>query len=277
MDAGIPASLRGQTLRFRYNDLDGLRALFRAHPERIAAVMLEPARTEEPAGEYLRQLQALCKTHGAVLIFDEMITGFRWHLGGAQKAYGVVPDLSTFGKALANGFALSALCGRRELMRLGGREADDEHVFLLSTTHGAEVPSLAAGLKTIEIYKSEPVIEHLYRSGERLAAGLRQCARRHGLEGVVEVVGRPCCLLYVTRGPDGQPSQEFRALFLQETIRRGVLAPSFVVSYSHTDADIDRTIEAVDGALATYARALADGVERHLVGRPTRVVFQRNP
>jgi glutamate-1-semialdehyde 2,1-aminomutase len=275
MDGGIPQAACGETVRFRYNDLDSLRALFDANPDRIAAVMLEAARTEEPLPGFLEGLQALCRQRGAVLIFDEMITGFRWHLGGAQAAYGVVPDLATFGKAMANGFALSALCGKRELMRLGSRQRDQDDVFLLSTTHGAETPSLAAAMKTMEIYRSEPVVAHLHRQGERLAAGVRAAARGHGVDKHFEVMGRACNLLYGTRGPDGQPSQEFRCLFLQEIIARGVIAPSFVVSYSHSDADIDRTIEAIDGALGVYARALEDGVDRYLVGPPSRHVFER--
>jgi glutamate-1-semialdehyde 2,1-aminomutase len=274
-DGGIPQAARGETVRFRYNDLDSLRALFDANPDRIAAVMLEAARTEEPLPGFLQGLQALCRQRGAVLIFDEMITGFRWHLGGAQAAYGVVPDLATFGKAIANGFALSALCGKRELMRLGSRQRDQDDVFLLSTTHGAETPSLAAAMKTMEIYRSEPVVAHLHRQGERLATGVRAAARRHGVDKHFEVMGRGCNLLYGTRGTDGQPSQEFRCLFLQEIIARGVIAPSFVVSYSHSDADIDRTIDAVDGALGVYARALEDGVDRYLVGPPSRHVFER--
>lgn len=275
MDGGIPEAARGETVRFRYNDLDSVRALFAANPGRIAAVMMEAARAEEPLPGFLQGLQALCRQHGAVLIFDEMITGFRWHLGGAQAAYGVVPDLATFGKALANGFPLSALCGKRELMRLGSRERDQDDVFLLSTTHGAETPSLAAGIKTMEIYRAQPVVPQLYRQGERLAAGLRAAARRHGVDKHFEVMGRPCNLLYATRAPDGQPSQQFRCLFLQEIIARGVIAPSFVVSYSHTDADIDCTIEAVDGALGVYARALEEGVDRFLVGSPSRLLFAR--
>jgi glutamate-1-semialdehyde 2,1-aminomutase len=275
MDSGIPSAMRELTVPFRYNDLGSVEALFESHPGRVAALLLEPARTEEPAEGFLPGLQSLCRRHGAVLIFDEMITGFRWHLGGAQQAYGVVPDLATFGKALANGFALSALCGKREIMRLGGRERAQDNVFLLSTTHGAETPSMAAAIRTMQIYRSEPVIEHLHRAGERLAAGLRDVARERGLGGHFQVVGRHCNLLYTTLGPDGRPSQAFRTLFLQETIRRGILMPSLVVSYSHRAADIERTIEAVDGALEIYGRALEDGVEKHLVGAPTRVVFDR--
>jgi len=275
MDAGIPDSFRSQTLRFPYGSLDGLAALFEANPGRIAAVILEAARVEEPPAGFLPGLQAMCRHHGAVFILDEMITGFRWHLNGAQGVYGIEPDLSTWGKALANGFALSALTGRREIMRLGGREREDERVFLLSTTHGAESPALAAAVKTIEIYRTEPVVDHLHRQGARLRAQMGESIRCHGLEAYIEVLGRPCNLLYVTRGPDRRPSQEFRTLLLQETIRRGILAPSLVVSYSHSDADIDRTTEAFDGAFGVYARALNDGVERHLAGRPSRHVFER--
>ena len=122
MDGGIPDFERTPTVRFSYNDLESVETLFAQYPERIAAVFLEPARSEEPKDDFLHKLQALCKKHGAVLVFDEMITGFRWSLGGAQEVYGVVPDLSAFGKALANGFSVSALCGSRDIMRLGSRE-----------------------------------------------------------------------------------------------------------------------------------------------------------
>ena len=275
MDGGVLELERELTVRFQYNDAESLRRLFQAHPGRIAAVFMEAARIVEPAPGFLEGVQAACREFGAVLVFDEMITGFRWHVGGAQALYGVVPDLSTFGKAVANGFALSVLCGKRELMRLGSREREQDNVFLLSTTHGAETPGLAAAIRTMQIYRTEPVIEHLHRQGERLAAGFREASARHGLEKHVEPVGRACNLMFATRGPDGKPSQPFRTLFLQETIRRGVLMPSLVVSYSHSDADIDRTLEAIDGALAVYARALSDGVDKYLVGRPSRVVFDR--
>jgi glutamate-1-semialdehyde 2,1-aminomutase len=278
MDGGIPADVRNRTVRFRYNDLGSAQTLFEANEGRIAAVFLEAARTDDPAPGFLQGLRDLCTDNGAVLVLDEMITGFRWDLPGAQKTYGVKADLATFGKALANGFALSAVCGNRDIMRLGSRERDQDNVFLLSTTHGAEIPSLAASLATMEVYRSEPVIEHLHRVGQRLARGFKEAASRHGIREYVDVVGRPCNLLFSTRGPDKKPSQAFRTLFLQETIRRGVLMPSLVVSYSHREADIDRTVEAIDGALEVYARALQDGAagaDRYLVGRASRTVFDR--
>jgi glutamate-1-semialdehyde 2,1-aminomutase len=275
MDGGIPPRYLGETLRFRYNDAESLRQIFMKYPGRIAAVFLEPERTVPPVPGFLQSVQSLCREFGAILVFDEMITGFRWHIGGAQKLYGVVPDLSTFGKAVANGFSLSILCGKRELMRLGSRERASDDVFLLSTTHGAETTALAAAIATMAIYKREPVVEHLHRAGQRLATGVNQAIERHGLQRHVELAGRVCNLLFGTKGPDGKPSQPFRTLFLKEALRRGVIMPSLVVSYSHTDEDIDRTIDAIDGALEIYARALADGIDDYLHDRPSRPVFER--
>jgi glutamate-1-semialdehyde 2,1-aminomutase len=274
-DGGIPTNELARVVGFTYNDLSSVERLFAEHPDDIAAVFLEAVRTDAPVAGFLEGLRALCDAHGTVLVFDEMITGFRYHLHGAQSMYGVRPDLSTFGKALANGFSVSALAGRRELMMLGSRRTPDDDVFLLSTTHGAETPGLAAAIATMEVYRAEPVIEHMYRQGERLAAGLRDLAAAHGLAEHVFPVGFPCNLLFATRGADGGPSQEFRTLFLQEVTRRGVLMPSLVVSYSHTDDDVDVTLDAIDGALGVYAKAMEDGVEHYLVGPPSRPVFDR--
>jgi glutamate-1-semialdehyde 2,1-aminomutase len=275
MDGGIPDHVYDETVRFTYNDLASVQALFARHPGELAALFLEPSRLVDPQPGFLEGLRELCSEHGTVLVFDEMITGFRWHVGGAQKLYGVKPDLCTFGKALANGFALSALAGKRELMQLGSRERPQDNVFLLSTTHGAETPALAAGIRTMQTYRDEPVVEHLHRQGERLRTGLTQAAQRHGVQKQFELFGRACNLLYGTKDASGKPSQEFRTLLLQETLRRGVLMPSLVVSYAHQDADIDQTIDAIDGALAIYARALSDGVQGLLEGRPSRTVFDR--
>jgi glutamate-1-semialdehyde 2,1-aminomutase len=275
MNAGIPEQIKELTVGFNYNDLASVQALFDRYPGRIAAVILEPARMDEPRDGFLHKLRALCHAQGALFILDEMITGFRWHSGGAQKLYDIKPDLSSFGKALANGFSVSALAGRREFMRLGGLDhVDRPRVFLLSTTHGAETHSLAAAIATMRIYQTEPVIEHLTRQGERLREQAEAVIRHHRLEDYVSIMGRPACLLYGTRGLDGKPSQPLRTLLLQETIRRGVMMPSLVVSYSHTDEDIDRTVEAFDGALGVYRQALDGGVDRFLIGRPSEPVMR---
>lgn len=276
MNAGIPQAVRDLTLQFRYDDLGSVERLFAEHPGRIACLILEASRGEDPREGFLHGVQRLCRKHGAVFILDECITGFRWHLGGAQRHYGITPDLSTFGKALANGFAVSAVAGRRELMELGGIRHRRDRVFLLSTTHGGETHALAAAIASMRVYRSEPVVDHLHRQGARLAAGFEALAKAHGVADRVRVLGRPCNLSFATLGPSGAPCQAFRALFLQELIARGILAPSLVISYSHGDAEVDRTLEALDGALGIYRRALdAGGVERFLDGPPTRPVFRR--
>ena len=272
MNAGIPQTVIDMTLKFRYNDLPNLRGLFERHPGRIACVFMEAESANPPAPGYLEALKRLCEHQGAILIFDEMITGFRWHLGGAQTFYGVAPHLSTFGKAMGNGFAIAALVGKRELMRLGGLDHDEKRVFLLSTTHGAETHALAASLETLRVYHERGVVEFLWRQGERLRTGVNQVIARRGIGNHFGLSGQPCNLIYHTKNAQGEPSQAFRTLFLQELIQGGVLAPSFVVSFSHSDEDIDRTIDVVDRALGVYARALEEGVHKYLVGRPVKPV-----
>ena len=208
MNAGVPEATRQLTLSFRYNDIESAKALFERYPDRIAALILEAERIEDPQPGYLHELQRLCHANGALFVLDETITGFRWHNGGAQKRYGIVPDLSCFGKALANGFSVSALAGKREFMRLGGlHHTDKPRVFLLSTTHGAETHALAAAIANMQVYQREPVIEHLERQGRRLAQGFNEVISRNGLADYVNVVGKPCCLFYATLDEFGKPSQ----------------------------------------------------------------------
>jgi glutamate-1-semialdehyde 2,1-aminomutase len=272
--AGIPDAIRSLTVTFRYNDIDSLHALFREHSGRIACVILE-AEKNEPAGEtFLQELQDLCSREGTVFILDEMITGFRYHLGGAQALFGLNPDLATFGKALANGFSVSALVGKREIMERLGLHHRDERVFAVSATHSGETHALAAALATMKIYKTEPVVQALDQTGERLRAGVEDVVRKRGLSDLFQLAGRACNLVYICRDGDGRPSAAFRTLFLQEMMARGFLAPSFVVSRAHGEEEIDRTVLAVDEALGLYARALEEGVEHHLAGPPVKTVYR---
>jgi glutamate-1-semialdehyde 2,1-aminomutase len=274
MKSGIPRQISDLTLTFPYNDLPALRALFERHPGGIAGVILEAEAGEVPRPGFLAGVKLLCEQAGTVLIFDETITGFRWHIGGAQKFHGIVPHLSTFGKAMGNGFAVSALAGTREIMRLGGLEHDRDRVFLLSTTHGSETHALAAAIETIRVYREQNVVEFLWQQGDLLRSLVDQSIAENRLEGFFEMKGRPCNLVFVTRDENRNPSQAYRTLFMQEMIRRGVLAPSFVVSFSHSDADIERTAEAVFEAHVVYRRALDEGIDKYLEGRPVRPVFR---
>ena len=273
INAGITESTQNDSLRFRYNDIESLEYLFKHHPNQIACVILEPAKYADPEDHFLHKVQELCTRNGAIFVLDEMITGFRWHNGGAQKVYDIVPDLSAWGKAIANGFSLSALTGKAEFMEASGLYHDKQRVFALSTTHGAESTGLAAAIATMRFYRSNPVIETLHEQGLKLVAAIKPLIRKHQCEGYVDVIGRPCALVFTTRGQDNQPSQLYRTLLMQELIKGGVLGPSLIISYSHSDQDIAQTAAAFDAALPIYRRALDEGVEPYLVGPPTQVVY----
>jgi glutamate-1-semialdehyde 2,1-aminomutase len=276
MSAGIPAETNDLTVTFPYGDLAATEELLTRYQGEIACLVLEPATHTEPPPGYLAGLRELADRHGCVLVFDEMITGLRWSEAGAQGLYGVVPDLSTFGKALGNGFAVSALAGRRELMELGGLRHSGERVFLLSTTHGAETHSLAAAMAVLTTYVEEGITARLHALGERLAAGVRAAAADAGVGDHVVVRGRASNLVFATLDENGQPSQEYRTLFLRRLLAGGVLAPSFVVSSALDEADIDHTVDVVAQACAEYRKALdAADPTPWLAGRPVKPVFRR--
>lgn len=289
---GVAMEQAAATLVFDYNDLASLQRHFDEHPGEIAAVMLEPSThitpcpgdeldatpwvSTRPAGRnFLHEVQDLARANGALFILDEMITGFRWHLEGAQAYFGVEPDLSTFGKAMANGFALAAVTGRREVMEVGAIDRPGmERTFLLSTTHGGEMPALGAFLAATRINREEDVPKHLWQFGAKLRSIVEQVAQRHGLADCFVLEGPAVALNYVTRGTDGQPSLALRTLFAQEMLRRGVMMPWIAFSQAHGDEELALTAEALDGALAVYARALSDGVGAHLQGPAIKPVFR---
>lgn len=293
MDKGIPAENKALTLKFNYNDIGSLERLFAEHPGRIACVMLEPATSVPPCGSactrtlepcmctdtkrnFLHQVKALCAKHGAVFVLDEMITGFRWDLQGAMKVYGIEPDLATFGKGMANGFALAALIGKREIMELGGiRNEGAERVFLISTTHGSEMSAFGAFNRTVDIYRSDAVTPHLWNYGRRLIEGLNAIAREQGVQDHFLAHGFGCSPYYTTKDKDGDVSLAFRTLWSQEMIKGGVLMPWVALSLAHGDAELEQTFSAAHSALKVYAAALNDGIDAHLEGPVIKPVFRK--
>jgi glutamate-1-semialdehyde 2,1-aminomutase len=275
MSAGIPDSVRPLTVQFSYNDLASLEALFEAHPGQIAAVVLEAETVEPPAPGFFAGLRQLCDRNGALLVLDEIITGFRWHERGAQYLYSIEPDLCTFGKGIANGLPLSALAGRRDVMRLGGHVDDADRVFLLSLTAGGQPWALAAMLAVIDTYQQKGIAGQLHSIGADLRAGVEEVVAAAGLSDYFQVRGRDCNLVYVARDADGQPSQEFRTLVLQEFLEHGILAPSFVVNAAHNPKAISQVVDAVTELMPVYQRALDDGVATVLGGRPVRPTIRR--
>lgn len=277
MDAGIPAAIQDLTFGFPYGDLDAVRAMFAAHPGRIAALVLEAeSGALVPPPGYLPDLIEIAHEHGALVVVDEMITGFRWALEGAHALVGARPDLVTFGKGIGNGFAVSALAGRREVMERGGLETDADRVFLLSTTHGAESAGLAALMATIEVHRAEGISERLAANGRALREAVEPVIADAGLADHIKILGRDCNLVFATLDGEGRPSQPFRTLFLRQLIRHGVVGPSFVVSAALTEADIEVTADAVAAAAPVYRAALERGDAGPDLGGPSvKPVFRR--
>jgi glutamate-1-semialdehyde 2,1-aminomutase len=275
MDGGIPKAHTDPVRRFAYNDLEAAADVL--SDGSVACLVLEAATAlAEPEPGFLQGLRDLCDRYGTLLVFDEMITGFRWSEHGAQGVYGVAPDLSTWGKGMGNGFPIAALAGKREFMELGGLRTDRERVFLLSTTQGPERASLAAFRAVVAAYAAGDPIGQMEAAGRALAEGVNQVATDLGIEAFLDVRGRSSCLVFVTRDPAGQPSQAFRTLFLQELLERGVLGQSFVTSAAHQPADIDLTVEASREAGVIYRRAIEQGnVDGLLRGRPVAPALRR--
>lgn len=279
MDSGIAEDQRRAGLRFDFNDIDGLTALLVENGDRLAAVIMQPATaTEQPRPGYLAEVRALCDRYGIVLIFDEIITGFRWARGGVQSLQGVVPDLSCWAKGMANGYPMSALTGRSALMELGGLRTDRARVFLASTTYGPERVGLAALAAVLAEYdrppEADPVVS-MAAGGSRLAAGVEQVVSAAGLKHYVGTAGHPAALVFWTLDADRQQSQPMRTIFLRGLLTHGVLGQAFVTSAAHDDALIDHTIEAVRASLPDYARALEDGPQAVLAGPPVAPSLRR--
>ena len=283
MNRGIPQEVSNLTLRFKFNDITSLEQLFDQYPNQIAGVMLEGATTVGPASvngdpqkNFLHQVKETCHRNGAVFILDEMITGFRWHLRGAQAYFNIEPDISTFGKAMANGFAVAALSGKKEIMQIGGiLEEGAERVFLTSTTHGAEMSALGAFIKTIEILKRDNVIEHFWKYGKSLIEGMNSLADEIGVSEYFKLEGYACSPNYITRDRDRKISLAFRTLFSQEMINEGVLFPYVALSFAHKDTDLEKTLDAGRKALTVYKSALEDGIEKYLKSPVIKPVFRK--
>ena len=270
MSAGVPEATKPLTVKFSYNDLPDLARLFDTYPGQIAAVIMEAETVQQPIAGYFEGVRRLCDRNGALLVLDEMITGFRWHERGAQFVHHIEPDLCTFGKGIANGFPVSALAGRREVMRLGGFVADADRVFLLSQTAGAQPWALAAMLAVIDTGQRDRISEKLHQIGGELRRGIEEVVAGAGLSAHFQLRGRDCNLTYLAFDDKGQPSQSFRTLVLQELVDRGILAPSFVVCAAHDPSALQQTVDAVAELMPVYRRALENGIDQVLRGRPVR-------
>jgi glutamate-1-semialdehyde-2,1-aminomutase len=243
-DGGVPKALESCLLSFRYNDLESLRAVFDAHPNEIAAVMMVATQTTPPAEGFLQGVRRLCDERGALLIFDEIVTGFRLARGGAQEYFGVIPDLACFAKGIANGMPLAAVVGKREVMQIMER-------LIISTTYGGEALSLAAARACLRIYRHPDVFKHVWTMGERLMGGINSAAAARGIPA--RCVGFAPMSLIEFNGDTPTETDRFWNTFLRETAQRGVLfrrGGLAFVTLAHMAEDIERTVEVCDEVFA---------------------------
>jgi len=266
----VPRATQELTKTFAYNDLSSLERVFAENPDEIACVIMEPVGIVEPAPGFLEGVKAMCAKHGALLVFDEVVTGFRMHLGGAQALYGVIPDLGCFGKAMGNGYPIAAVVGRRDVMKV----MDD---IFFSFTFGGDVLGLAASIATIREMQQKPVIEHLWAQGERLRDGYNALAKHYGLAEVTKCIGlapRTVCTFADSPKADGLL---VRSIVQQELIKRGVLfLVGHNVCFAHSDTDVEHTLRAHRSALEVLAKALDSKDPRaFLEGEAVQAVFRR--
>ncbi len=268
-NAGVPQAVRELTHPFVYNDLDSLRKLLDAHPGQFAAVILEPVNFWAPAPGFLEGVQALARQHGAILIFDEICSGFHFGLGGAQKKFGVTPDLACFGKAMGNGFPIACVVGKSDVMKVF------EEIFF-SFTFGGEVASMAAAMKVLDILETTDALSSMTANGRVLQDGLNALAKEAGLQDRIRCIGYPFWSLIKFLDADGKDSLLVRSLFTQECVKRGVL---LLATHNMTSAHDPLVIEQTLRIYAEVCKTLASYLqnphpEAHLEGGAIQPVFK---
>ncbi len=266
---GVPQVTRDLSHTWSYNNIESLDRLFKEFAGQIAAVILEPMNIEEPEPGFLESVKELAHKHGAVLIFDETVTGFRYAIGGAQQYFGVVPDLATFGKGLANGYPLSAVAGRADIMRMM------EDIFF-SFTFGGETLSLAAALATMRKLQDKPVTETLYAQGAKIMNGLQARIKSAKAEAFISVAGNPTWSFLVFKDVATHSQWQIKTLFLQEMFARGILIiGTHNMSYAHSDADLAKLMQAYDEVIAILVEGVCHGkLESMLACRPLEPLFK---
>jgi glutamate-1-semialdehyde 2,1-aminomutase len=293
---GIPNEISDLTDTFFYNNISSLKNKIIEHKNKISCVVLEPAGTECPMIEnisgccgkkicqrdffnkkhFLKEVEQICKENKIVFILDEMITGFRWDIKGAQYLYNLNPDISTFGKAMANGFSVAAVCGKKKYMELGSIEKKNvERVFLLSTTHGAEMSGLGAFIETLKFLKENNVIKKNWEYGANLIKEGNKISKSFGIEKYFYFAGAACSPYYVCKDNQNKISFDFKTLFMQEMIKNNVLIPWVSIAYRHNKKELELTILALEKSLYVYKKALFDGLKRYLKGPSIMPVFRK--
>jgi len=252
-DLGVPECVKKLSHVFKYNDTESLRILFEQYKNNVAAVIMEPMALEWPAPGFLESVKVLADENGALLVFDEVITGSRFAKGGAQKLFDVIPDLATFGKGIGNGFPISAILGRRDVMK------KMEDIFF-SGTNGGETLSLAAAKVVLNKLNTTDVIEKIKFVGEYLMQGVKKLISEYQLHDVIAIKGHPAWTGLIFSDASSFSANEIKTLFLQECYKEGILTiGTHNISYAHSIDDVDYLLSVYNQVFSMLHESLNEG------------------
>lgn len=268
-NAGIPKCMKDLAISLKYNDFASLEKIIADNKGEIAGLIMEPVGAVPPKNNFLEKVRKITEENNIVLIFDELFTGFRWSIGGAQQYFNVIPDLACFGKAIANGFPVSSVAGKREIMERF------EDVFF-SFTYGGEALSLAAIVATVNKLRKNNVIEYTEKLGSYLKNGIEDLIKKHNLEDYVSIIGYPFKTVFNFSGDENCTPLEIKTYFQQESAKRGVLFIGYhLVSYAHKKEDIDFTLRAYDEVFSSFKKLIRDKrVKESLEGKILTQIFK---
>ncbi len=268
-NGGVPKAISDLTHLFTYNDITSLEEIFNQYPNSVAAVIMEPMTSVFPDAGFLLKVQEIAHKNGALFILDETITGFRFANGGAQEYFGLMPDLSTFGKGISNGYPLSAVVGRKEIMQ------EMEEIFF-SFTFGGELLSLAAAKAVLTKLKKEPIIETIANQGQRVINEVNQLIDKYNLQQIMHVSGHPSWSFINISDSDVYSSWEIKTLFLQEMLANGILIlGTHNMSYSHGNIELERLFVVYNQVLSKIALALEENnLPKQLRCEPLQPLFK---
>ena len=265
---GIPEAIKKLTIKFDYNDIDSLKRIVDENKNEVACIIIEPSVATLPENDFLNKAKELCHKNDAVFIFDEIKTGFRIAIGGAQEYFGVIPDIATFGKAMGNGMPISAIVGNKEIMSCM------ENIFF-SFTSGGELLSLAATKATIKEMISKNAIDKMDKIGSRLKVEYNRILKDTDLETFMRFEGMNT--YNVLSFLDLEKAEIYKSLLMQEMVKRGILFGGYnIICFSHEEEDIDKSISSFSESAEMLSTWIKDGNEEEkLEGKVTRPVFKR--
>jgi glutamate-1-semialdehyde 2,1-aminomutase len=274
-NSGIPSDHGLYTHTFKYNNIESVKKLFAENHKKIAGLILEPVKNDEPKENFLKELKDLCDKEGAILIFDEMISGVRFDIRGAHHLWKVYPHLATYGKCISNGYSFSLLAGKKEILELGGLLHDKRRTFLLSQTHGSETVGLIAALATLKECEKVEINKHTWGLGKKLVDGFRSLAKEEKVENFVKIIGFDCNPQIICTHEDGTSWPELTTSFHEEVISHGVLIPWISITYSHGQKELDITFDALREGMKKVKKAIEnDSVDQSFTGPAVKPVWR---